>query len=696
MRRIEDARRTTASMKRTPFRGGILLVVGVVFAGCHGGEPVWEEIAIRLDGRSFEDTASAPVPIVDIGGEARPVPYARRVYPLPVVRTSPAHSGRVRAVVAMPKEVIAWPRSAFAVDVKVDFGSSAPAVDRIAPSTFGLGALRLHEGWRLRIDRQAPELGKLVVDLPTAQDGVRSLVQLVATTPMPRQMTSRRFDLPSGSTLSLRHGLADRTDPAAPMRVCFRATLDCPWWWKRDLVSDCLAVGDPRGKGWHRTDVPFPWGGRGCVLTLATDGSAEGDPLWAVPVVRAPALVDPVERPNVVLVSLDTLRADHLGGYGYRRATSPSLDELVIRNGTAFDMAMSTFPMTHIAHLSIFTGLFAAALPTDGVLPAAAATPTLTELLRDAGFTTIAVTEDALVSKEYGFGRGFDHLVELHPAWSDRARLVFARGKEFLRAMRDRRFFLFLHNYKVHSPYLPSPGYSTLFLTDDPDAAPLPDVPSQFRQARDAYDQSIRELDDQLASFLQTLDAEGLADRTLLVVLSDHGEAFGEHGTSGHGFSPDQEALHVPLVFRGPGVVRRRVETPVSLADVAPTILDVLGLAVPSSMQGRSLRAALVGDPIEPRPVFFGWNAVRARGVLFGHVKLVRTGDRAWLYNLASDPGEVGPVNVRARLPPLLAQTLDNHQREGARRRAILEVAADAPPMSPELDRSLRALGYVQ
>jgi arylsulfatase A-like enzyme len=676
-------------------RARTLLVTVAVLAACHG-EPIREQVVLRLDGRDFGNAGSTHVPGVEIGDVVLPVPYSRDVHLSPVVETSPARGGRVHATVSVPKAFAGWPRSAFALAVKVDLGAAAAVLDRNAAATFGLTAIRLPKRWRLRFDPRAPERRKLTAELQTAHDGRTSLVQLEATTPMPRHLTSRRFDVASGSTLTLRYGLADRTQANSSKPVCFRATLDCTWWWQRELVSDCLVVGDPDRGRWHEAETPLRWGMRDCTLALVTDGGEAGDPVWAVPVVRAPTVDDPVTHPNVVLISLDTLRADHLSGYGYPRATSPSLDELVIRTGTAFTNAVSTYPMTHIAHLSIFTGLFAAALPANGVLPAGAPVPMLTELLRDAGFTTIGVTEDALVAKEYGFGRGFDHLVELHPEWADRARLVFARGGEFLRELRHRRFFLFLHTYKVHSPYLPSPAYTTLLRTGGDEGATVPDVPPQFRNDRDAYDQSIRELDDEVGAFLRTLDTEGVADRTLVIVLSDHGESFGEHGLPGHGLSANQEALHVALVLRGPGIVRGRVETPVSLADVAPTILEVLGLAVPSSMQGRSLQTALAGRSLPPRPVFFEWNAAHARGVRLGDAKLVRSGDSALLYNLGEDPSEVRPVNVREGLPPLLARVLDNYERDGARRRASVDVPSDAPSISPDVGKSLRALGYIE
>jgi arylsulfatase A-like enzyme len=672
-------------------------VVVALLAACRGEpphEPTREQVVLRLDAKDFGDAAAHPA-MVDIGDLALPVAYARDVRLSPIVRTSPARAGRVRAAVSVPRDVVGWPRSVFALRVMAGAHAvPAPPVG-IPDAVFGVDAMRLQHGWRLRLRPRAPERGKLVADLPSAHDGEIALVQVQAVAPMARHMTSRRFDVASGSTLTLRYGLADRTGAAPAARVCFRARLDCAWSWKRELVSDCVVAGPVAERRWHEVDVPLRWGGRSCTLDLDADGADVADPAWAVPLVRAPATDDPVAHPNVVLISLDTLRADHLSGYGYPRPTSPSLDELVLRRGATFTNAMATYPMTHFSHLSIFTGLFTAALPANGILPASAPVVTLTELLRDAGFTTIGVTEDTLVSREYGFGRGFDHLVELHPGWADRARLVFARGRELLRTMRRRRFFLFLHNYKVHRPYLPSPGYATLFPSDAGEAA-LPDVPAKYRDDRDAYDRSIRELDDEVGGFLRALEVEGLADRTLLIVLSDHGEAFGEHGFAEHGFSPHQEALHVVLAFRGPGIAVHRITTPVSLADVAPTLLDVLGLPVPPGMQGRSLRKPLSGQSIGYAPEFFEWNGDGTRGMRFGNSKLVRQVGRTLFYDLARDPTEADPVDLKAKPAPPLERLLDDYEAEGTRRRAVLGVPGDAPSISPELQKSLRGLGYVE
>jgi len=681
-------------------RACLAAAIAMQLAACREG-PTREQVVLRLGARDFGATDPLPhAATVRIGEVVRSVPFAREAMLSPIVPSSPARGGRFRAVVLVPKTAVGLPSSAFAVSVVAGLGGLEAGMDPGAASAFSATAVRLDRGWQLHANPRAPERAKVLVHLPDVAEGASSLLQLQAVPPMPRRLTSRSFDVPWGASLGLAYGLAGAARVAPDARVCFRATLDCAWRWTRELVSDCVRAGDAVTRGWSAVERRIGWGGGQCRLTMTVDheGLDAGDPTWAEPIVRTRVPDDATVAPNVILVSLDTLRADHLSGYGYPRQTSPAFDALMMRRGTTFTDASTTYPLTNWAHLSIFTGLYPAALPANGVMPATAAIPMLTELLRDAGYATVAFTEDALVSREYGFGFGFDELTELHPEPQDRARLVFARGSEVLRASRDRRFFLFLHTYKVHTPYTPSPRHRTLFRGATPSGPAFALVPKRFQSDRDAYDQSIAELDEVLAAFLRTLDESGLADRTLLVVLSDHGEAFGEHGFPGHGASPHQEALHVPLVFRGPGLpAGREITTPVSVVDVAPTILELLKLPIPPSIQGRSLRGALAGEALAARPLFFEWWGGWNRGVRAGTVKLMRRDHGVIVHDLAKDPLEVAPSSDPAEAAPSeLVTALDDYEADGGRRRAQLQVPAAPASVAPEVGRALRALGYIE
>jgi len=254
----------------------------------------------------------------------------------------------------------------------------------------------------------------------------------------------------------------------------------------------------------------------------------------------------------------------------------------------------------------------------------------------------------------------------------------------------------------VHRPYEPSAPYRALFTGPDGDGDRVAAaVPARYRANLDAYDQGIRELDDLVAGFVSGLDRLGLGERTLVVLLSDHGEAFGEHALVGHGYSPHEEALRVPLVLRGPGVPGgRRVTTPVSLTDVAPTLLDLLDLAPLPEAQGRSLEDAIRERPLLPRPSFFEWLVKDTRGVRWGPWKFLQRGRHGNLFNLAADPAERSP----ARTLQVVTKTLEHHLAayvaDGSARRGALQSVTDGGgermPISAETERSLRALGYLR
>jgi arylsulfatase A-like enzyme len=327
---------------------------------------------------------------------------------------------------------------------------------------------------------------------------------------------------------------------------------------------------------------------------------------------------------------------------------------------------------------------------------------TIAEVLRDAGYSTGAYTEDALLAGMFGFWFGFDRFVERALVGEARGTETFLDGARFLRANRDRRFFLFLHTYKVHAPYVSGPAYGELF-TDPADwAGALAGygVPPEQRASVDAYDRAIREADDQVARLLAELERLGLADDTYVVLLSDHGEAFGEHGFVGHGFAGHQEQLRIPLVLRGPGIpAGARVAEPASIADVLPTLLDLLGLGS-LDVQGSSLAAALAGPTsAQERSLPFAWIGDQARGLRRGSWKLLESGPgRAVAFDLATDPRELHPVLDPAVLAPQRA-ALERAAAHDESRRAILSAELERPRTDAASERmmeSLRALGYLQ
>ncbi|QQR73696.1 MAG: sulfatase [Holophagales bacterium] len=309
-----------------------------------------------------------------------------------------------------------------------------------------------------------------------------------------------------------------------------------------------------------------------------------------------------------IVISLDTLRADRLGAYGYDRPTTPFLDRLAAR-ATLFERAIVQYPGTLQSHMSMFTGLY----PREhAVFPPAlrlsADIPTLPELFHAAGYRTAGHSEGGFVKGYYGFSRGFDEWDDPdHVAATDLERTL-AAGRDFLRRLEPgERFFLFLHTYALHDPYTPPVRYRRMFWQGPPPPGAFPPTGPELARVNERgpvpsepvvawlsalYDASLRYTDDQLAAFVGDLERSGLLATTTLVVTSDHGEEFLEHGHLSH-VETYEETLHVPLLVLRPGQkTGQRVESLVESIDLAPTLLELAGLPAPP-MSGRSYAAAL-------------------------------------------------------------------------------------------------------
>jgi hypothetical protein len=317
-----------------------------------------------------------------------------------------------------------------------------------------------------------------------------------------------------------------------------------------------------------------------------------------------------------ILISIDTLRADALGAYGYDLPTSPVIDELAQR-GTLFERAVIQYPSTLTSHMSIFTGLYPQehqVLPPSTVLSETIAT--VPEQFQAHGFRTAGHTEGGFVAGGYGFRRGFDEFTDTAYRADTDIERTFDRGLEFLRSLADEdRFFLFLHTYSVHDPYEPPDLYRDMFWT-----APLPETfdssgenlrrvnkgemeidTEAVQYFRAMYDASVRYMDDVLGQFLAELEALGLADETTLILTSDHGEEFLEHGKMAH-TQVYPESLLVPLLVVHPQqTVGRRVTEVVEAVDLAPTLFEMAGLQETPPVSGRSLVPLLEGAGTEGR-----------------------------------------------------------------------------------------------
>ncbi len=348
-----------------------------------------------------------------------------------------------------------------------------------------------------------------------------------------------------------------------------------------------------------------------------------------------------------ILISIDTLRADHLGCYGHDRDTSPFIDSLAAR-GALFENAYAQLPGTLPSHMSIFTGLYPAehgVYPPDGVL--SQQIKTLPEMLSAHGFRTAGHTEGGYVHGSYGFARGFAEFSdESYEVECDIERTL-ARGMGFLEDLdENERWFLFLHTYTVHDPYpdvrspdgyhFPIKTYGKPFWPGGPpedsveptgphlaelnrrDVMPGAEVLDYYRAA---YDAQIRYLDDLLRDFFVGLEDLGLADDVTVVLTSDHGEEFAEHGRLLHE-QVYRETLHVPLIVVHPDLKSgRRIPELVQSIDIAPTILELAGAEQPAPVSGRSLLPLLAGSaPVGPREAY-------AEGVMNAERTIVRQTD---------------------------------------------------------------------
>jgi arylsulfatase A-like enzyme len=461
-------------------------------------------------------------------------------------------------------------------------------------------------------------------------------------------------------------------------------------------------------------------------LSLACGGSGPGRERRAKPAASTrPAAAG--NRLNVLLLTIDTLRADHLGVYGYRRATSPRLDAFA-RRATVFDQAYTYWPKTRGSFVALLTGRLASQTGYGKSHPLLMGfNATLASVLKDAGYETIAVVDNPNVAGSLGYSKGF---ARYHEAWEqrslptevDRARAITSEGIGVLREARpDRPFLLWLHYVNPHAPYEPPPPYDTAFLDAQASRGPRlrpvegfhGGVPRQWaRSGRPLgwyvaqYDGEIAAADAELGRIFEALDASPLRDRTLVVVASDHGESLGEHDYYfDHGEDLYDPCLRVPLLVAGPGVRPGRSGVLASTLDVVPTVLDALKVSYPPDLAGESLLPATRGEPRPARERLPGQNDRNLIAAWDRRFKIVATptesGARYALYDRQHDPGETRDVSraesERMRLErrelELFRERVDTQM---ARTRRLLEGQSGQERLSPEACERLKAMGYVQ
>jgi arylsulfatase A-like enzyme len=417
---------------------------------------------------------------------------------------------------------------------------------------------------------------------------------------------------------------------------------------------------------------------------------------------------------------LDTVRADHLGYYGYERDTSPNLDAFA-RDSLAFKYAFSAAPWTPPSVATILTGLYPAShghMPPNSTEAARIGSKrlspdllTLPEMLRPLGYRTAAVSPNPWISALFGFDQGFDTFEYRHEA---PARVLVSAGIALVEgfARRNEPFFLYLHFFDPHDPYTPPEPYEGIF----PGPLSRTDFPyaKNMQRAMRRYDGEIRYLDDELGRFFSFLKQKGLYDRAIIVVVADHGEQFREHGRIHHGNELHNEEVHVPLLIRDrqSGRPAGAVEHVVSTVDLFPTILGQLGIPPPADQaDGVSLfaadsvarRAGVISEirRITDQRGFIGRDkrkAIFAIPLRAGEPPGAR--DKAWeapqlvgVYEIGKDYAEQRPVEDATTQARLRAEMEAAFRKSSRPHRSDSLVPPDQ--MSDELLDQLKALGYL-
>jgi arylsulfatase A-like enzyme/Flp pilus assembly protein TadD len=392
--------------------------------------------------------------------------------------------------------------------------------------------------------------------------------------------------------------------------------------------------------------------------------------------------------PNVLLITIDTLRADHVGAYGASGAETPALDGLA-REGVLFETSIAATPLTLPSHASILTGMTPPrhAVRQNGIFRLDGSLETLAERFREAGYETGAVIGAIVLDARYGLDQGFDFY-----DWTMTSRRASETGypertagevtEAALRwlAARERRFFLWLHYY-------------------DPHAAYQPPAPFERRFAGRLYDGEIAYADEQIERVFRALRRSGEWDRTLVIATADHGESLGEHGERTHAYTLYDAVLRVPLILRGPGVpAARRVREVVSAIDLAPTALALAGLPPLGNADGRDLSPLFEAESgLEERPAYaetlapqldHGWAPLFA---LRSDRHLYVRAPRAELYDVEQDPAQrENLLEDRSRVPGELVGGLE----QGLDSVLAREGEASRLALDPETREQLGALGY--
>lgn len=518
---------------------------------------------------------------------------------------------------------------------------------------------------------------------------------------LPASPVTRKVRVPPGATLRVAYGIGRHVATAVHFRVLVSAA-DAP---SREIHAALLRPDVDAGR-WHEAQLSLAaFAGAEIAITLATSSDdaldlRSGVPVWANPEVVAPGPRDS-KRPNVILIMVDTLRADRLSLYGYERPTTPGLARWAERRAVVFENTVAPAPWTLPSHVSLFTGLNALTHGVNYDLGVPRERTLLAERLRAIGFATAAFTGGAIVAPAYGFDQGFDTFRYWRDSRPGRGGMAgkdldtgLRNAKRWLQSTRE-PFFLFVHTYEVHAPYQVREPWASRFVPGaanlDPafeiftvpkeavssngwrveanlmqrtrgsgeGARPLP--PSDYALAGALYDSGIARVDEQLTAILAWLENRKLDQRSLVLITSDHGESLGEHESAGHSNLYDTN-LMVPLVVslpdgRGAG---QRISAQVRTIDIAPTILDVLGHESVQASDGTSLLPIIerVGGRLPEVAESYAASSNFGVSLRIGNRLKYIYQNAAWppihdgeeLFDLVADPGEKAGIRDGERM----------------------------------------------
>ena len=678
------------------------------------------EIRMRVSAGSNLHMVTRPTPTVDLAAESAlprvlpgaittPVVAGPEMQTYTVTPPAPVTGARIRHLVLRPTDA---PGGAdFAIEsVRLVFRR-----EQLAAVPSGVSWQGLRDVFRETLVTRTPETARFDLTLPA-----RPVLDLALGTPEDGPLTFH---------VTIRRSGKDET--------VVDHTVTTPYRWESRVVDLGAFAGETVSLALSATS-PKPG-------TIA---------FWGAPAVRRRVAAGSSGPPQtVVLIQGDTLRKDHLDLYGYARPTGPTLKRLA-EEGAFFDNAITQTSWTKAATPSIHTALYPS---THGVhqipdrLPSSATT--LAEVYRDAGYATVSFSSVAFTGAFTNLHQGFETVHEgestagrAGPRGAKTAREFTDRLVEWLDAHRDIPVFVYLHYFDPHPPYEPSRPYDTLWADPKGREEYLREQEAIKKVAKDAflaqrgmatrdelvkagldpawflqyskdwYDGSIRGMDDEIARLVERLRGRGEDGRSVIAFYADHGEEFHDHGRMWHGQSLYGELLRVPLILWGPGRIPKgsRIEEPVELIDVMPTLLELSGLPVPKEAQGQSLRPLLGGSPgggWVKRPVIaerqpIGRDEYPDNGEMYaimdGSWKLIQNVKRPAdkpefeLFDFYKDP--LDQTNVAAQHPDVvsrLAKELDGFRKMAGAARLKPDSEA-TKGMSKEQLEQLRALGYIK